>query len=110
MAPRPREVYITQFPFSDPTSSKVRPVLILSSETHNKHGASIVCAITTNETLDFSVHINEKDLDYGKLYGQSSDVLYSVVFTIDNDLLQKRILRLKSEKFDEIAKRLKELI
>lgn len=44
-----RDIVLVPFPFSDLSSAKVRPVLVLSNDSYNPHSADIlVCGITTN--------------------------------------------------------------
>ena len=46
---RQRDSVLTRFPFSDLSSQKVWPVLILSNDTYNQQSADIlVCGLTTN--------------------------------------------------------------
>lgn len=111
MIPKPREVYLSIFPFSDLSSSKKRPVLVLSRERFNQEsGGCIVCALSTNETLPYSDIISDSDLEFGSLYGGRSAVNYGDVFTADLQLLEKRILKLKAGTYERIIGKLKELI
>ena len=64
-----RELILLPFPFSDLTSAKVRPALVLSSDAYNTACDDvIVCALTTNlSRTDYSVLIQQTDLESGVL-------------------------------------------
>ena len=107
MIPKPREVFLIPFPFSDASTSKQRPAMIISNERYAQEtGLSIVCAFTTNETLPCSLIITEADLEFGSLYGRSSAILCGSLFTVDNKLLGKRILKLKAKAYSAAIEKL----
>lgn len=111
MHPKPREIYLVPFPYSDLSSSKLRPAIVLSRETFNEEtGLCIVCAITSNPSLPYSLEIADSDLESGQFLGHSSSVLYGKLFTVESSILAKRILKMKQQKFSEISEKLKGLI
>ena len=111
MTPKPREVYLARFPFSDLTSSKKRPVLVLSKERFNHETKGcIVAALTTNDAAPYSVRIMDKDLEFGSLFGGRSAVQYGDIFSASDTLLEKKIMRLKQGCFEEICRKFKALI
>ena len=87
-----RELLLVPFPFSDQSGRKVRPVLVLSNEGYNKSGEDlIVCAITSNlKTGKFTVIIDGKDLESGKLY-QKSSIKVDGLLKISKNLIIKNI-------------------
>jgi mRNA interferase MazF len=111
MIPKPREVFLVPFPFSDASASKQRPAMVISTEKYAKEtDLCIVCALSTNETLLHSFRIVDSDLEYGSLYGHSSAVLYGSLFTVKNGLLGKKVLKLKAKTFSAIVGKLQSLI
>ncbi len=111
MSIKPTEVYLSRFPFSDLTSDKKRPVLIISKEKFNqKNDRCIVCMISTNEEAEYCSIITDEDLEYGRLYGGRSAIHYSDLFTADTTLFEKKIFKIKTEKFEKIRKKIADLI
>lgn len=68
-----RDILLVPFPFSDQSGQKIRPVLVLSHDSYNQFGEDIiVCAITSNLKINkYSILINGKNLETGKLYNRS---------------------------------------
>ena len=64
-----RDILLIPIPFTDLTSSKRRPVLVLSNDDYNsKTGDIIVAAITSNLTSkNYSILITNSDLLEGNL-------------------------------------------
>ena len=81
------EIVLIPIPFTDLTSSKKRPVLILSSNSYNESTEDIiVAAITSNlDNATHAVKITNDDLADGKLLLDScvrADKLYTLSQTI----------------------------
>ena len=81
------EIVLIPIPFTDLTSSKKRPVLILSSDSYNESTEDIiVAAITSNlDNVTHAVKITNDDLADGKLLLDScvrADKLYTLSQTI----------------------------
>ncbi len=111
MFPKPREVFLVPFPFSDATAVKQRPALVLSKEKYaEKTGLCIVCSISSNEKLPCTIRITDADLEFGSLYGHSSAVLYGTLFTVDVGNMGKKILKLKPKPYLTAMEKLKELL
>lgn len=68
-----REIVLVPFPYSDLSSTKRRPVLIISNNDYNNDFPDIlVCVITSNLFKDdYSVLLNDDDLEIGILPEQS---------------------------------------
>jgi len=98
-----RDILLVPFPFSDQSGRKVRPVLVLSGDVYNKKcGDVIVCAITSNlRTDDYSIIIDAKKLESGKLYEKSSIKVDSLL-KIDKDLVIKNVGTLNKDTFQEV--------
>ena len=81
------DIVLIPVPFTDLTSSKKRPVLILSSDSYNESTEDIiVAAITSNlDNATYAVNISNDDLIDGKLLLDScvrADKLYTLSQTI----------------------------
>ena len=55
------EIYLMNFPFSDLSKKKVRPVVVISNEKYNlKYNDVLVIPITSNiKKSDFSINIKQ---------------------------------------------------
>lgn len=79
-----REIVLVPFPFSDLSSSKRRPVLIISNNYYNdKFPDVLVCVITSNHFQDeYSVVLDDADLEVGIL-PERSIIKCHKLFTIE---------------------------
>jgi mRNA interferase MazF len=108
---RQKEIVLVPFPYSDLSSSKRRPVLIVSSDFYNQNFDDVVvCVITTNLRKDsFSVELESSDLDIGVL-PESSVVKAHKLFTIHQDKIIKKFSVVNDDYFDKVAVKIKQLI
>jgi len=66
------EIAILPFPFSDLTSCKLRPALIISNEKYNlKKNIIVICISTKMGTKDYSFLLKQEDLESGVLQKKS---------------------------------------
>jgi len=105
-----REIVLVPFPYSDLSSSKKRPVLIVSNDEYNtKHDEVVVCVITSNLFQDeYSILLDNSDLEYGIL-PESSVVKTHKLFTIHKTKILKKFSVVSSEYFDKVSNSLVEL-
>ena len=98
-----RELVLLPFPFSDLTSAKVRPALVLSTDVYNTDCDDvIVCALTTNlSRIDYSVLIQQTDLESGVLKVPSR-VKVDALIQADQSLILTSIGRLKASVFEQV--------
>jgi len=87
------------FPFSDLSSSKKRPALVLS----DLQGEDIIlCQITSQKISDqYSIDLDEEDIVSGKLI-KKSNIRCSRIFTADKSIILYRIGAISHEKFAEV--------
>lgn len=87
-----REIVLVPFPYSDLSTTKRRPVLIISNDNYNNQFDDVlVCVITTNLYKDnYSVDLANEDLEIGML-PESSVVKAHKLFTIHQSKILKKI-------------------
>lgn len=104
------EIVLVPYPFTDLTTIKQRPVLILSNNDYNRRTDDIVtCGLTSNlKNEEYSVVIENKDLTQGNL-PVTSRIKVDKLFTLRKNLVEKKIARIKKEKFQEVQKELARL-
>jgi mRNA interferase MazF len=84
------DVITVPFPFTDRTAVKVRPALVMSGRTFNRHGHSLLAMITTAShswPLDTSFAWSAAGLP-------KPSIIRMKLFTLNNTLIQRRIGRL----------------
>lgn len=102
-----REIVLVPFPFSDLSTTKKRPVLIISNDDYNsKYDDVVVCVITSKKLKDdLSVVINDEDLEYGYL-PEESTIKYHKLFTINKSKIVKKFSVVNKELFGTVSKKL----
>ena len=106
-----REIVLVPFPYSDLSSTKRRPVLILSNNNYNKNFADILVAVITSNLFkdDYSCELFNDDLELGIL-PDPSIIKCHKLFTIDQAKILKQFSVVKAKKFDEVIILLNKLL
>lgn len=99
-----REIVLIPFPFTDLTSAKKRPVLIISNDAYNsKHDDILIAAITSKSYSDeYSVSIDNDSLEYGIL-PEPSVIKVSKLFSAHRNLIIKKYSIINKTKFSEVT-------
>ncbi len=99
------DIVLVPFPFTDLTTVKKRPALVVSANWYNKRYRDVVLVAVTShvplilDELDYK--ITESDFKTGKLY-KDSIVKLGKVFTIENSLNIKKICGVHGRIMDKI--------
>ena len=106
-----REIILVPIPDSDLSSSKRRPVLIVSNDDYNQNFQDVVvCVITSNLHKDaYSVELENENLEIGVL-PESSIVKAHKLFTIHQNKIIKKFSLVKDDYFEKVADKIKHLI
>lgn len=85
------DVVVVPFPFTDRTSTKRRPALVLSNaENFNREvGQSVLAMITSAKNSDWPLDIEIEDLDSAGL--PSSSIVRMKLFTLDECLVIRKV-------------------
>jgi len=93
------DVVVLPFPFSDLTSTKKRPALVVSAFEGND---LLLCQITSQIKPDsYSINLNNVDFKIGNL-NLTSFIRSNKLFTADKSLIQYKIGSLKDKKLKEV--------
>jgi len=97
------DILIVPFPFSDLSTIRQRPVLVLSNLTYNKNSEDIVtCGITSNiKDSNYSVLIDNTNLSEGNIPFKSR-IKVDKLFTLHKNIVIKKIGRVNKETFDRL--------
>lgn len=106
-----RDIILLPFPYSDLSSSKRRPALVLSNNSFNNSSQDIICClITTNPKHDnLSVSINETDVENGRIHYKSRIKPYRI-FTADKESIIRKLCDLNEKKFDQTIETISRVI
>lgn len=97
---------LVEYPFTDGTGAKVRPVLVVSRDEYNKGADIVVVPISSrpDSSDPYSVFIDESDPAFSKTGLRcSSAVKWSKPFTIDKSLLIRRLGFLEGQPLSQIT-------
>lgn len=104
------EIVLVPFPFTNLSSSKKRPVLVLSKTSYNKKSSDFVCCgITSNiRNVYHSVPIQNKDLVDGVL-PKPSRIKTSTIFTLEKSIVIRRLGKVREITMEKVRKEILEL-
>ena len=95
----PGDIVLIPFPFSDLSSSKRRPVLVITKP--DRHGDFVSLAITSVFQPGAGISIHASDLDEGSL-PKPSWVRTEKVFTLSQDIVVRRFGSLGEEAWNRV--------
>ena len=105
------DILLVPVPFTDLTSGKKRPVLVLSNDDYNdKIEDVIVAAITSNlSAKKYAVLLSNNDLDNGNLK-QDSCIRTDKIYTLSQSIVISRFGAVKKYIMDAVREKIIELI
>lgn len=103
----PGDVVLVRFPFTDQTSAKTRPALVLSTAGYNEEGQDvIVCGITSNlSNAAHSVLLEPADMKAGRLV-TTSRVKADKLATLQKAIVRRKVGTVRSQVLDQVFKEL----
>ena len=106
----PGDLVLVPFPFTDLTSSKTRPALVLSSASYHAAGADVICcAVTSNlSNAAHSVLVEQADMARGKLVA-TSRVKVDKVAALQRTLARRKVGSLKPKVLAQVLKEFRSL-
>ncbi|MGN6401848.1 MAG: type II toxin-antitoxin system PemK/MazF family toxin [Flavisolibacter sp.] len=104
------EIVWVKFPFSDASTTKLRPALIISNDFVNKTGDYLLMQITSKLRGDnLSLIIKEGDFDSSPLLKKSELRLHKI-FILNQSLLAGKITSVSTNFMDSVVTELSKLI
>lgn len=100
------DIVVIPFPFSDLSSTKKRPALIIAVLDGDDF---ILCQITSSRTDKYSIKLENKDFKEGQL-DVESNIRPNKLFTADKSLILYKICTLKENKVEQITQRIEQII
>ena len=89
------DILLVPFPFTDQTSIKKRPTVVISSERYNRQKSDIIIMAITSQ---FNVELNFGEMaiaDYEKVVLLKPSVIKPVITTIEKSLVIRKLGQLK---------------
>ena len=104
------EIIIVPFPFTDLSTIKQRPVLILSNNYYNNSTQDLItCGITLNIQENNTLLINNEDLANGEI-PLTSRIKVDKLFTLHKSIVKKKLGKINVETFAKVKEELFNLI
>ncbi len=104
-----RSVVLLPFPFTDLSSNKKRPVLVISNNGFNKNNDGVICCLITSNPNANGVKITSKDMESGFLEFESTIKPYRL-FTANKSLIYKIIGKLNKEKSRSVVQEISAIV
>lgn|SRR5579872_2225732 len=104
------EIVLVPFPFTNLSTSKKRPVLVLSKTSYNKKSSDFVCCgiISNIRNVHHSVSLQNKDLVDGIL-PKPSRIKTSTIFTLEKSIVIRRLGKIRENVMEKVRKEILEL-
>lgn len=104
------DVVVVPFPFTDKTTAKRRPALVVSNQAtlSRKIGHSVLAMITSAKNSKWPLDCNIKDLDSAGL--TSASVVRMKLFTLDDQLMLRKAGSLATSDRASVSASLRELL
>jgi len=104
------DVVVVPFPFTDRTTSKRRPALVLSDEAafNARSGNAVLAMITSAAHSEWPLDVMLDDYEAAGLPSPSK--VRMKIFTLDQQLILRRIGALGSRNRQEVAKSIRKLL
>ncbi len=105
------DVVLIPIPFTDLSSQKRRPVVVISNNDYNRKSQdAVVVAMTSNpEETDYSFTVTTSDLEKGTLK-RPSRIRADKIYTLSQSIVVQNFGRVKAPTLERIRKTLQELI
>lgn len=105
-----RSIILVPFPFSDLSSAKKRPALVISNTEFNRKNEDVVCClITSNPNVKSAIKIANSDMESGFLEFDSSVKPYRL-FAVSKTIVYKNLGKLNRGKTKSVINEIRKLI
>ncbi len=108
--PKQGDIVLIPIPFTDLSSQRRRPVIVISNNAYNRKTKDIVVvAMTSNPTrVDYGFTITSSNLEQGKL-NRPGKVRVDKIYTLSQSIVVKTFGRVNSDTLNQIRKKLQAL-
>ena len=101
---KPGDIVLIPVPFTDLSSHRRRPVIVISNEAYNQKTTDIVVVAMTSNPIevDYSITITSSDLVQGQL-NRPSKVRVDKIYTLSQSLVVKKFGQVNAKTLDKIC-------
>jgi len=107
------QILLVDYPFTDRSSSKVRPALVVSSDVFNERGDFVIVPISAkadlNDTHAFPLESTEPWFREMKLRPASRFVRWSKLMTVSRSIVHRRLGQMPAEQLTEIRQAIRRM-
>jgi mRNA interferase MazF len=103
------EIVLIPVPFSDLSSVKKRPVLVISNTSHNNTNSDIIVVAITSNMQQNGIVIETKDLLSGAL-PKTSIIRCDKIYTLEKSIVIKQIGIVSDDVIDNVVNEINRLI
>lgn len=105
------DIVLIPIPFTDLTSSKKRPVLVISNDVYNRNTDDfVVAAVTSNvDNKVYIIDLGNNDLSEGALTKKSC-IRADKIYTLSQSIAIKKFGHVKSEVLNKTRQKIEEII
>lgn len=106
-----KDLLLVPVPFSDLSSKKSRPVIVISNDKYNRTQEDVLVASVTSSPKDefFSILLSNESMDEGKL-PLPSRVRCDKLYSLSAKIVRQRYGKIKQGKFHELQKGIQQFI
>ena len=84
------EIILIPVPFSNLSSSKKRPGLVISNDNYNKASSDLIVVAITSNLVQPGIPLSNSDMVQGQL-PKSSIIRYDKIYSLDKNIIVKSI-------------------
>jgi mRNA-degrading endonuclease toxin of MazEF toxin-antitoxin module len=106
--PSPGDVILITFEFLDHTGSKLRPAVVVSHKAFNEHWGRFIFAPISRSPGSIEGAIEIQDISDARLNFRS--YCHGILFTAENNAIQKTLGQLSSRDMDTIRKMIRQTL
>ena len=103
------EIVLIPVPFSDLSSVKKRPVLVISNTLHNYASRDMIVVAITSNLQQNGIIIETQDLIFGKL-PKTSLIRCEKIYTLEQSIVHKRFGAVSQDVLENVANEINRLI
>lgn len=109
--PRQKDLILIPIPFTDLTSKKRRPVIVLSNDDYNSKTQDILVVGVTSliQGREYAVPLKKGDMEDGELL-RDSEIRADKIYSLSQEIVVRRFGRIKEEVFIEVVEKINDLI
>ncbi len=106
-----KDLLLVPVPFSDLSSKKSRPVIVISNDKYNRAQEDILIASVTSSPKDesFSVLLSNESMEKGKL-PLPSRIRCDKLYSLSTKIVRQHYGKITNEKFHELQKGIQQFI